>query len=361
MRVLLVVVLMSGLVVGCGDSPADDNQSDVNQNQNDEDDDDDSGWSRVSSLGATGWMELDADLVHDIAEFDDAVGTWIEKGDEEVPAECSGRLEAGEESGGLAVARTNTSEIPEEDDNQQNFENGSNHGSDDSDGDDNQVLPEIDELEARPDVTGEPAPIYATDLRGWVRDFDEDDNFARLLEIQQYGHRPDIQVETCETAFQRGHCYVPSNEFGASGCGAGIDREPDTLDHQTESRVDGDDWVLDAHVYRYCQHGNSRTDSHPEDLEPGHSQVTIHEIEELPRGEIVELEEDDFEWAGSFVESTSEPVENPGGVSCTWDARQIADLERGAVLVEDGEVYLDLRGAGDDAEFFVWGSFELPE
>lgn len=360
MRRLLVALFAVGLAVGCGQSPTDnDEESSQQQDQQDEEDDDDSTWSSVSGPGPVGWAELDPGLVDDIAVYDDGVGTWIERGDEQLGA-CGEHLGADDDSEGLAVMRPNTTEITDdgEVENQEGDENDFSNGDDDGQETDD-LLPDVDEIAERADVDDSPTPVYLTDLNGWVRDFDEDDQFARLLEVRHWDTLPDVEVDVCGTVYRRGDCYVPTEEFGSGGCASATELDPARVPAGLEADDDGQSWELEVELSERCQHGDNRTEEHPEDLEVGVQQIKIDDVDEFPEAEVVDIDGEDVEWRASYLESRSDPVMNPGGVSCTWDLHEIDELDRAVAIVEDDRVYLDLKGAGESREFFVWGEFEV--
>ena len=324
---LVSITLTSSLfLTGCGEE--------------EEQEEDEAEW--ISFL--RGWTQMDPSIT------DDALGMWIEEEDVALAAACDADLGATAESAGLALARY--AEAP------------SGHGENAS----SDRPPSIDDLFApRPDLAEAPAPIFNTSFRGRISDLDDGEAFSRLVEIDPAGRTGSepIFVRQCATMYERGHCYVPGNGFSFSGCNASVGDSPGFMISPQSFQTPGADWELSYNDQHDCEAGNDLDASHPdiEDHPLGRHHVTIFDAAELPEGEAVELNGDDIEWLASYQSQRHCPeLYNPGEeCQCTWSYREVTQFDRASALIEGGRIYVNLRGAGDDEGFFLWGQFDLVE
>lgn len=350
MRTLLIIAAIAALLFACGKSPeTDDNQDDNNQTENG-----DPEWEEYSLQH--GWLQLNDDRLTDV---DDGIGSWIETGDEDLPDTCSGDLEAGTDSEGLAAVKPGEEHDP---DNQQNIgTNSDNTGSNSNSGSNGGDIftPDTSELSPRPGIDDH-TPLHLARLGGEMRPFPEHDLFSRLIAVAERRHGDPIRVNTCRTAFSHGHCYIPGDSFN-DVCAAAINRGANDRTNVVDIEDDDGDWTITLRVERHCEHGNDLSDDHPDDVElVGHHILTISDAADLPEGEFIELSDDELRWEGSYREHTSDEVMNPGGVSCTWDWHEVSSTARATARIDDNTLFLDLRGDnGDDADFLVWGNFNI--
>lgn len=333
MKFVMVAIAALSLLVACGEDPeTDDNEPQQNEQQNDEPD----GPEWADFHRESGWMELDDQLGDDDQVVDDALGLWIEAMDAELPESCDGTLTAAGDSDGLAVAREA------------------------ADGGETAPTPVPDRVDPRPDLTGEPSPIFRTSFRGRVRDYDENPDYDRLVEIEESMESGAVYILSCATMYFRGGCYMPNDEFLGVGCSTSPDSRTSSLDSTSGLDQDDDDRVMTHRESAACDE-DEKTDTHPEDLDVGHHRLVLHDFESLDDDGVIDLEPDDFTWeASTIVEEDCETREDTGPTcECTWDVQEVTGLHRASALIGEDDVYLDLASTTEADGFLLWGRFEL--
>ncbi len=389
MKKMLITVVCVMFVLGCGDGEPDgsnangdpdagnasgspdagqpdddvgdngdsnDTDSDAGDDSDDNDVGDDDAGNGEDNNGEPEWGELSSQggWTHMYSGGDsDTIGAWIEEGYQELPDSCDGDLGASADSEGLALAYLG--------------EPIENVGTNDMNGPSG--LSTIEErLNPRPDLDAEPSPIYRTSFDGRVRDYDENDDYDRLVEVfdTSFGSSSPVRISTCRTVAERGACYVPGDEFSGTGCASSPNAEDNTLHSSAKVEASGDDWVLSYSIGYECM-DYQLDDSHPDPFEPetdiyfGDHRVIFYDPDGFEQGEVVALTSDDFAWEASYkTEESCQDLRNPGlQCTCKWMLREITDLERGWAIFEDDAVYLELKATVDDEDFFVWGRFEV--
>ncbi len=345
MKKFLLVMLSVSLLIACGGSDENGSQENPGEENPGEENPGEGTptWSEFDR--ESGWTQMTG------GDESSDVGPWIEEGDELLPASCDGTLDAAADSAGLAWARNADSDA-------------SNVGANSTT---NDPPPSVeDRLSPRPDLDDLPTPIFRTSFDGRMREYSENDDYERLVEIYDRSSMDNrININICATVLERGGCYVPGDELHGAGCTASPNVNLGTVNNASGFEEDGSDWTLSYRHGYECDSGNEVDDSHPEpDIDGtyfGDHILTLHDPDELPHGEVVELEAGDFEWGVSYrADRSCQDLLNPGPqCTCTWAFREVTDTERAWAFIDDGEVAIELKGDGDDDEFFLWGQFEI--
>ncbi len=332
---IVAVALMAGAMVGCGD---DDDDSGTPNN-----DDNGPEWEELEDR--RGWLEKrDEDMVGEGA-FMETDYAWI--GDS-----CDEPLESMEDGPGLAWLEVEAAE---------NL--GSNAGSNDGLG----STRIEDRLTARPDLEVEPAPIFNVSLNNpTVRDFEENDNYDRLVKAMETSGNSALLYSECRTVYERGSCYVPSDEMSADGCSMAPENNVSRQHSVGSLEMDGEDGQFEFQVGSLCDdfnevEGEGDIWEDPELADSlGVQEITLFDVESWEMGQMRELSGEDLEWSSSYNSSRNcQDLRNPGPMcDCVWDFKEVEEFERAWALPMEDRVYVELKGSGDDSEFYFWGTVE---
>ncbi len=344
----VVAILVAGLVSlawGCGDDDdggdkgEEPNQMEPNQSEGE--------WEELDE--SRGWMEKREEEMG-------GEGAFIEESHAGLGDSCEASLEAAEDGPGLGWVTV----VPQEN---VGANAGANDGLNDGLG-----APSIEErLATRPDLEVEPAPIFNASLsNARAKATDEYEGYERLIEVSAAGGLTPVRYSDCRTVYERGACYVPSDEFGGDGCSIVPESRLSTQRGVSELEMSDGDGHFSYQRGSLCDDwnevvGEDDVMENPEILEDlGVQEIRLVGFEDWQEGELRELSADDLEWSASYTASRDcQDLRNPGPMcNCVWDVKDVEEFERAWALPMEDKVYVELKGSGDDEEFYFWGGIE---
>jgi hypothetical protein len=260
-------------------------------------------------------------------------GAWIEEEDAVLPASCDGDLQAADGSAGLAYV----------------YVGGSTGGD-----------PFLDEgeLVGWPGSTV-PSPLYRSSLTGELLAA-ESHGYPRSFAIESANIGALVYVDVCETALARGECVMPGPSFPFDGCIGTVGQRVSFVISGMELVADAEGYGAETSYGYECDNSNERLDGHPSDVAYG-AQTLRLAVTDLPEGERVALDPADVLWSGSVkVEEDCTYIEDLGDVcDCGWSYRERVDIGEAWAQRNGSTLALLIRGQGEDAAFFLWGSYSL--